>query len=62
LALEAATRIDIGPFAAWNVPACLYPNLERGFRGDAPDKPWNFFQLLNRMYALAPARSWPLEF
>ncbi len=64
-AFEAATRIDIGPFAAWNVPARLYPNVERayrGFRGDPPDKPWNFLRLFDRMHALAQARGWPLEF
>ncbi len=64
-ALEAAMRIDITPFAHWSVPARLYPNVERayrGFRGDPPDKPWNFFKLFNGMYRLAQARGLPLEF
>lgn len=64
-ALEAAMRIDIEPFRHWTMPARLYPNVERayrGFRGDPPDKPWNFFGLFNGMHRLAKARDLPLEF
>ncbi len=64
-AFDAALRIELGRFTDWTCPARLYANVERayrGFRGEPPDKPWNFFSLFNKMHRLAKARGLPLEF
>jgi len=62
---EAAARIPLGRFASWHCPARLYANVARayrGFRGEPPDRPWNFIALFNAMHRLARRRGWPLEF
>ncbi len=64
-ALEAAKRIPLGRFAEWHCPARLYANVlraYRGFRGEAPDAPWNFLDLFNGMHKLARARGLPVEY
>jgi glyoxylase-like metal-dependent hydrolase (beta-lactamase superfamily II) len=56
---EAARRIDLGPYAAWNAPARLYFNVARAyreFRGEPHDAPWNIGKAFAATYAVARAR------
>jgi hypothetical protein len=42
--LDAAKRIEFGPYGEWRAPARLYLNVERAyreFRNEPPDAPWN---------------------
>jgi cyclase len=42
--LEAAKKIEFGPYAEWRAPARLYMNVERAyreFRNEPPDAPWD---------------------
>ena len=58
-AVEAARRIDFGPYAEWNSPARLSFNVERAyreFRGDPFDAPWDIGKVFGSIYALAKAR------
>ena len=63
--LEAAERIPLERFAHWHCPARLYANVlraYRGFRGEAPDAPWNFLDLFNGMHKIARKRGLPVEY
>ena len=64
-ALQAAKRMPLDGFADWHCPARLYGNVQRayrGFRGEPPDAPWDFFDLFNGMHKLARARRLPIEY
>lgn len=63
--LEAAKRIDLGPYAAWNAPARVYLNVERAyreFRHEAQDQPWDTAESFDRIYRVAKARRLAIEF
>jgi glyoxylase-like metal-dependent hydrolase (beta-lactamase superfamily II) len=64
-ALEAAKRIDLGPYSAWRAPARLYLNVERAyreFRGEPEDKPWDTAKSFDLIYKLAKSRGLALEY
>lgn len=64
-ALEAAKRIEFGPYGEWRAPARLYMNVERAyreFRGQPPDAPWDSAATFDAIYAVAKARGIPPEF
>ena len=49
--LEAAKRIEFGPYGEWRAPARLYMNVERAyreFRNEPPDAPWDYGSDLRR--------------
>lgn len=63
--LEAAGKIDFGPYAEWHAPARLYMNVERAyreFRNEAPDAPWNSPATFDAIYKLAKAKEIEVEF
>ena len=63
--LEAAKRIDLGPYSAWNAPARVYLNVERAyreFRHEAEDKPWDAAKSFDRIYKVAKSRGLTPEF
>jgi glyoxylase-like metal-dependent hydrolase (beta-lactamase superfamily II) len=65
LALEAAKRIEFGPYGDWKAPARLYMNVERAyreFRGEPPDAPWNTPATFDAIYEVANAKGVPVEF
>jgi len=54
-AIEAAKRIDLGPYAGWTDPERLLFNVERVYRelrGEAWDAPMDAFSLFRGMYEL----------
>lgn len=54
-AMEAARRIDLGPYARWNQPERLIFNVERAyreFRGGAWDEPVEALRLIEAAYEL----------
>lgn len=60
-ALDAARRIDLGPFEAWQEPERLLFNVERAyreFRGDPLDEPIDPIPLITDLYTLRSER-WP---
>ncbi len=62
--LEAAKKIDLGPYAAWNEPHRLIFNVERAyreFRGEPHDAPIDTFRIFSDMHALALAMGRSLE-
>jgi cyclase len=63
--LEAAKRIDLGPYSAWNAPARVYLNIERAyreFRHEAEDKPWDAAATFDAVYKVAKRRGIGIEF
>lgn len=59
-ALEAAKRIDVGPYADWTEPARLVFNVERAYRelrGEPFDAPIDAVALFRQMYELETART-----
>ncbi|MDC1287161.1 MBL fold metallo-hydrolase [Gammaproteobacteria bacterium] len=57
---EAASSIDLGPYADWLCPERIYMNVERAyreFRGEAFDEPWDQLQTFDEIYAVAMSRS-----
>jgi glyoxylase-like metal-dependent hydrolase (beta-lactamase superfamily II) len=57
-ALEAARRIDLGPYAGWTEPERILFNVERAYRelrGDPWDAPLDALALFRGMYALREA-------
>jgi len=63
--LNAAKRIDLGPYAEWRAPARLYMNVERAyreFRGEPPDADWNMAATFDAMYKVAKARGIEVEY
>jgi hypothetical protein len=64
-ALEAAKKIEFGPYGDWRAPARLYMNVERAyreFRGDPPDAPWNTPATFDAVYQVAKAKGIEVEF
>jgi glyoxylase-like metal-dependent hydrolase (beta-lactamase superfamily II) len=64
-ALEAARRIDLGPWAEWSAPARVYTNVERAYRelrGDPYDAPWNKPRVFDAIYRVAKERGDALVF
>ena len=58
-ASEAASSIDLGPYADWLCPERIYMNVERAyreFRGETFDEPWDQLETFDEMYAVAMAR------
>jgi cyclase len=64
-ALEAAKRIEFGPYGEWRAPARLYMNVERAyreFRHDPPDAPWNTPATFDAIYQVAKAKGIEIEY
>jgi hypothetical protein len=63
--LDAAKRIEFGPYSEWRAPARLYMNVERAyreFRNEPPDAPWNQAATFDAIYQVAQAKDVPVEF
>lgn len=63
--LEAAKRIELGPYGEWRAPARLYMNVERAyreFRNDPPDAPWDSPATFDAVYKIAKAKGIEVEF
>jgi glyoxylase-like metal-dependent hydrolase (beta-lactamase superfamily II) len=63
--LQAAKRIDLGPYSGWRSPARLYLNVERAyreFRNEAEDAPWDSAKSFDAIYAVARSRGMQVEF
>ena len=63
--LDAAKRIEFGPYGEWRAPARLYMNVERAyreFRGEPPDAPWDHAGVFDAIYAVAKAKGIAVEF
>lgn len=63
--LEAAKRIDLGPYSSWSAPARIYLNVERAyreFRHEPEDKPWDAATSFDQIYKVAKSRGLGLEF
>jgi cyclase len=64
-ALEAAKRIELGPYREWRCPARLVANVEsayREFRAKDEKPPRNVASTFNSMYEVAKARGLAVEF
>jgi glyoxylase-like metal-dependent hydrolase (beta-lactamase superfamily II) len=64
-ALEAAKRIELGPYRGWRCPARLYANVEsayREFRNEPAKAPTDATGTFNAMYEVAKARGMEVEF
>lgn len=63
--LQAAKKIEFGPYAEWRAPARLYMNVERAyreFRNQPPDAPWDSAATFDAIYEVAKARGIDVEF
>ena len=63
--LEAAKRIEFGPYSKWRAPARLFMNVERAyreFRGEPADASWDRSATFDAMYEVAIAKGVPVEF
>ena len=63
--LDAAKRIEFGPYSAWRAPARLYMNVERAyreFRNDPPDAPWDSAGTFDAIYEVAKAKGIEVEY
>jgi glyoxylase-like metal-dependent hydrolase (beta-lactamase superfamily II) len=63
--LDAAKRIEFGPYGEWRAPARLYMNVERAyreFRNEPPDAPWNSAAAFDAIYQVAKAKGIEAEF
>lgn len=63
--LDAAKRIDLGPYREWRAPARLFMNVERAyreFRNEPFDAPWDKPATLDAMRETSTARGIPVEF
>jgi cyclase len=63
--LEAAKRIEFGPYAEWRAPARLYMNVERAyreFRNEPPDAQWDSAKTFDAVYQVAKAKGVEIEF
>jgi cyclase len=64
-ALEAAKRIEFGPYREWRSPARLVANVEsayREFRNEPTHAPWDAASTFDSMYEVAKARGIEVEF
>ena len=63
--LDAAKRIEFGPYGEWRAPARLYMNVERAyreFRNEPPDAPWNSPATFDAIYKVAKAKGIAVEY
>lgn len=63
--LNAAKRIELGPYAEWRAPARIFMNVERAyreFRGEPPDMPWDTAATFDAIYEVAKAKGIEVEF
>jgi glyoxylase-like metal-dependent hydrolase (beta-lactamase superfamily II) len=63
--LDAAKRIEFGPYAEWRAPARLYMNVERAyreFRNAPPDAPWDSAGTFDAIYEVAKAKGIEVEY
>lgn len=63
--LEAAKKIDLGPYGDWKCPSRLYMNVERAyreFRHEPPDAPWNSAKTFDAVYQVVKAKGLEVEF
>jgi len=63
--LEAAKRIEFGPYGEWRAPARLFMNVERAyreFRNEPADAPWDTAKTFEAICEVAIARGIPVEF
>lgn len=63
--LDAAKRIEFGPYGEWRAPARLYMNVERAyreFRNEPPDAPWNHAVVFDAIYQVAKAKGIEVEY
>jgi glyoxylase-like metal-dependent hydrolase (beta-lactamase superfamily II) len=64
-ALEAAKRIEFGPYGEWRAPARLYMNVERAyreFRNEPADEPWDTAATFDAIYQVARAKGIDVEY
>ena len=63
--LDAAKKIEFGPYGNWHAPARLYMNVERAyreFRNEPADAPWNKPATFDAIYKVAKARGITVEY
>jgi glyoxylase-like metal-dependent hydrolase (beta-lactamase superfamily II) len=63
--LDAAKRIEFGPYGEWRAPARLYMNVERAYRelrNDPPDAPWDSPATFDAIYQVAKAKGIEVEY
>jgi cyclase len=63
--LEAAKKIEFGPYGEWRAPARLYMNVERAyreFRNEPPDASWDSAGTFDAIYQVAKAKGVEAEF
>ena len=63
--LDAAKRIEFGPYSEWAAPVRLYMNVERAyreFRDMPPDAPWDSAKTFDAMYEVAKAKGIEIEY
>lgn len=63
--LEAAKRIEFGPYGEWRAPARLFMNVERAyreFRGEPPDAPWDAAKTFDSVHKVAKAKGVEIEY
>ena len=62
--LDAAKRIEFGPYGEWRAPARLYFNVERAyreFRSEPMDAPWDSAKAFDAIYEVAKAKGVEIE-
>ena len=63
--LDAAKRIEFGPYGEWRAPTRLFMNVERAyreFRSEPPDAPWDTAAIFDAFYEVAKAKGIEVEF
>ena len=63
--VEAAKRIEFGPYSEWRAPARLFMNVERAYRelrNEPPDAPWDSAKTFDSIYKVANAKGIDIEF
>jgi glyoxylase-like metal-dependent hydrolase (beta-lactamase superfamily II) len=63
--LDAAKKIEFGPYSEWRAPARLFMNVERAyreFRNDPPDAPWDTAATFDSIYQVAKAKGIEIEY
>lgn len=63
--LDAAKKIEFGPYGHWHAPARLYMNVERAyreFRNEPEDAPWNKPATFDAIYKVSKARGIAVEY
>jgi len=63
--LDAAKRIEFGPYGQWRAPARHYMNVERAyreFRSEPPDAPWDKPAVFDAIFEVAKAKGIEVEY